>query len=457
MTHIYELFGHDNARTYKPDATRWPEYFGIELEVENCNGMDAFGDWTTHNDGSLREGVEFVLAQPLGGKPLETAIKDFYNRGLVYTNGPRTSTHIHMNMSNNTVEQVRVMVLIMYAIEDAIFGHVGESRKWAGYAMPLSEMGQDRLRTLLSNDDVFLLTQNIAPGRNPERYYGFNVASLRKHGTVEFRYYPGGPTKAELESWLDLAWSLKKLATSISLSDMLDRITDAEVFYELLASHFDKDWMTALLRQDTIQAMFDKYQEVAALCINNDMLERREKLVFLTPPLLKFVNKNLLGEAGQEALAKVSSMFSVLSVGDFVFYFRQAVDADYAARGKSKPKNPTKLASIFAQEDAAQAGPWQVYGGPPVPPPGRRDADPQAAIMARYQAVVEREQARRQEMEAMRARDRLEPRDEVPAPPPAGFQVYNPEGAIRQWLDDPFEQMDMGVFDRNPPAAPRNR
>lgn len=341
MPKLNELFGM-RERRYKPDGSRWPELLGIELELERVKNLREVAYWTQHQDGSLRDGIELVLDQPYAGITLEAALHEYYAARLECDNTARTSTHIHINMTDSTLDCLRSMTMIMYMIEDPLFSAVGESRKWAGYAMPLSDMEPRRLSQLLASNEMDVVVNNVAPGRNQERYYGFNTAAMRKHGTVEFRYYPGGPTREELENWMDLAVQVKKAGTALTPTQLTDRLVDADAVVEFLGEFFSDYWVNTLLRHVDAGYILTKFNEVAALAFEQELLERREALVFLTDPFLSYVKRHLLAEAGREYIDGIKTAFEVLSIGDWWYHLRRAEELDYAATGVARPKNSAK-------------------------------------------------------------------------------------------------------------------
>src|SRR5690606_3282019 len=176
--------------------------------------------WEAHEDQSLRDGIEYVTRGPLAGAKLVKAVDNFYRSGITYTNSPRTSTHIDVHVSDRTLDQPRTMFALSFILEPALFEVIGAARKYCGYCVPLSEMNPIRMKTILTSDKWMHFSDSMR-GRNEEKYYGFNINSVVKHGTVEFRYFYGGPTKSELLSWLSYCTSTKKAAVSTSLDELL--------------------------------------------------------------------------------------------------------------------------------------------------------------------------------------------------------------------------------------------
>lgn len=266
----------------------FPYLMGVELEME---GVRVDGGpvvavpmgWTTHVDASLRDGIEFVTNPPVAGAKLKRTINAFYAMNVTSNNSPRTSTHIHVNASNVTVDQLRTMFALSYILEPALFQIVGETRKYCGYCMPLTEMAPNRVKNLLISNKWAEVNAALG-GRNEDKYYGFNVNSVRKHGTVEFRYFPGGPSKEELESWLHYCTAVKRLATSMSLADFIG-LPDVDSLVAVLTQFFG-DWAPKLIGAQGPIVMFDMLQELAGMFPDTERKVREDELVFISEPLL---------------------------------------------------------------------------------------------------------------------------------------------------------------------------
>lgn len=214
---INDVFGRKPIVTHDPD-TFWPlpsELIGVEIEVEDLDRQGNVAPyWTQHQDGSLRNGVEFVLAGPTGGRQLTEAINTFFDAGMNYSISPRTSVHIHINASDNmTVDQFRNMFTIMYLFEPAVFRWADENRKWCGYCSPLTDLTPSRIINILndSRDETRFISAVRGDG-NSDRYYGFNVAAYHRHGTVEFRYFPCTTDRTKVIEWIKFCMCVKKAA-----------------------------------------------------------------------------------------------------------------------------------------------------------------------------------------------------------------------------------------------------
>src|SRR5690606_18079792 len=121
----------------------------------------------------------------------------------------------------------------------------------------------------------------------------FNIC-VQKHGTVEFRYFPGGPTKEELVSWVDLVQAIKRAAMSNTAEGLVNIANSPDDLIRFLRAALPEQWYTTLTRLGTPEEFFANYSEVSALYSGEDSPRRREPLVFATKPLIGFITKNLL-------------------------------------------------------------------------------------------------------------------------------------------------------------------
>lgn len=257
MTSLNKMFGH-SPRTAPIADNKWAlptEYIGVEIEAENYNpnGYAMHPAWVDHSDNSLRNGIEWVLGSPLAGTALSEAIDSFFSGAHSYETGPRTSIHIHINATDNiSIEQLRSWIALVYVVEPAIFRWADDNRKWCGYCSPLTDMSIKRFVKVLTSDDMLRLSQWIAPHTNNERYYGCNMASIARHGTLEFRYFPCVTEVGPVNDWIQLVMELKKAGTahegaSSILSTMggteedLDRWlkTNLPISYQNIIQHLD--------------------------------------------------------------------------------------------------------------------------------------------------------------------------------------------------------------------------
>lgn len=270
---LNNLFGMD-ARSVPASDAAWAgpnEYIGVEIEVEDFRGdvNEVYPYWITHHDGSLRNGTEFVFAGPRAGSELTSAIDSFFGAGYSYTMSPRTSTHIHINATDMlTPGQFRSWLTLVYLIEPSVFRWADENRKWCGYCAPLTDIPPRRMVNILTSEDDALLTRAIQGDDNQDRYFGLNVASLRRHGTLEFRYFPCTQSRSELTNWIQFVMETKRSGVQYeNMQQLLAAVGDSpssvDSFlrmsfphsYEAFRPHLDLD--DVVTRRDTLLSLTD--------------------------------------------------------------------------------------------------------------------------------------------------------------------------------------------------------
>lgn len=357
MPKICELIG-KKEKAFKPDGSRWPDLVGIELELEDVANVQELPYWGVKPDNSLRNGIEYVLDQPYGGPTLNAALDSYYGAKLRFENTIRTSTHIHVNVLDTELDAVRVMAMLMYTIEDGFYNVIEADRKWSGYSMPLSEMNSTRLRHILSApypEHSGTIRGNLCPTRNQERYYGFNLAATGKYGTVEFRYFPGGPAREELENWLDFCLAVKRIGVEIATPmELIDRINNGDDIVNLLLDKLPGEWGKRIIAATSAEQMLAKFNEVAAL-VTDYVIERREPMVFLTTALFKYVGKKLVNTEGLLYLEKLKPL-GVLNAGEWDYHLGHAMKEVFA-KPKMDKKKPTMRDYVDYRPRTAQIDP----------------------------------------------------------------------------------------------------
>lgn len=242
------LFNKPLAVAAQPDKfwTLPNEMIGFELEVENFGNKAAaaqqlYPEWHEKVDMSLRGGFEWVLNGPHSGAKLRVAIdKLFPEKMFKYDMSERTSTHVHINMSDGLdLEQLRTMTALVYVIEPAIFRWADENRKWCSYCCPLSDMAPERLAAIFNEEDDNRLIRAINGVTHEDKYYGFNLVSFIKHGTVEFRYFPCTNLKQDAINWIQFVMEVKKAALQYDgLAALFAELNSPDKINGFMARHF---------------------------------------------------------------------------------------------------------------------------------------------------------------------------------------------------------------------------
>jgi len=210
----------------------WPDsslFIGLEIEAENLRYSNrsrtsdddyntlAEGGWCVDNDGSLRDdGREFKFAGPLCGMDITTALDAFFNV-VSFTPCHRAGIHIHVDWTTvDDADSLATLMAIAYGLEPALFSIAGEGRKESSFCRPLQDIDPEKLAGAVRSGSFEWMHNNLLPGIG--RYYGVNLASIAKHGTVEFRHFPSLCDRQKIETWIKLVMLFRIAATNPSLT-----------------------------------------------------------------------------------------------------------------------------------------------------------------------------------------------------------------------------------------------
>jgi hypothetical protein len=196
-----------------PDFVTSDVLLGVEIEVENWNGIGLDG-WTHKEDHSLRnKGREFVAGPITPGQlqPRLTALLDMAIKGKWVANA-RTGIHVHMNVSNKPMGFLLSFVSCYLAAERTLFKYAGEWRRWCNFCHPLDEATEP----LLALRDLLLEGKDMPDVfRQIGKYAGLNFASLTQYGTVEVRILPTTFDYQQITAWINVLLSIYATAEKL--------------------------------------------------------------------------------------------------------------------------------------------------------------------------------------------------------------------------------------------------
>ena len=199
--------------------------FGIELEYEG-SGFSNLNErmrphWIAERDGSLRNGVELISREPMTYQQVQDACAPLtvwiHESNLNLT--PRCSTHIHVNVSDMTVQQLKTMVWLSVAMEPVILQFCSKLRQHNGFCLPshktvnITRDWRKFFNFLDGKDSYPSLSKYAAVG-------GFRLHDL---GTLEFRMFPACQDTSRLLWYVDIVNSIRETAMSHTIEELLDR------------------------------------------------------------------------------------------------------------------------------------------------------------------------------------------------------------------------------------------
>lgn len=194
---------------------------GLEIEVEGSGLNEVVTDqWSTVRDNSLRgdyptHAAEYVSRGALAIDKVPEALtalraalpKAKFNFSF------RTSVHVHVNVHNLTEDQLFGFIYTAMLLEGPLSSLCGESRKCNRFCLRVvdAEGTVDVFTKLITNGVGSFIRNN---DENQNRYSFTNLASIRKHGTVEFRGMEGNLDVERLTQWCNILirirdWSAK--------------------------------------------------------------------------------------------------------------------------------------------------------------------------------------------------------------------------------------------------------
>ena len=173
--------------------------FGVEIEMEGRGLVHDLDGWEAHQDGSLRNGIEYVFNGPKKLVKSIALVQALYHRWeeqhARLEPSYRCSTHVHVNVSDWTVKEVQAAVFAYHLLEDMFLSRIHQDRKDNRFAV------SGRFSKELERNPLWMeMPQAI---REEEyKYSSLNTATLNKYGTLEFRSLHASKDSAIIVDWL---------------------------------------------------------------------------------------------------------------------------------------------------------------------------------------------------------------------------------------------------------------
>lgn len=219
---------------------------GVELEIEGTNLPESVSNpaWSVHRDGSLRGGLEYVFSSPLGSVAAKDALewlgRHLDERGCELDYTYRTSTHVHVNVSNLSIDVVKAMVVLFTLFEDEYINYCARIRR--GNRFCLSAKDADGVIDILRS----FLKSGTVPSRGNGKYSAMNLCPLNSFGTLEFRTLEGTNDWNRIFTWIRALLALRKAAKELGSAKAVlatDREELAKLVFptERLRTQFLKD------------------------------------------------------------------------------------------------------------------------------------------------------------------------------------------------------------------------
>jgi hypothetical protein len=228
---------------------------GIEVEVEGISNVHCLRPspfWTPTEDGSLKlNGAEYI-STPISGSHVEYALQILFEdlkKSNEYFFSPRCSVHVHVNVRNMTINEVKMFCALYLLFERGLFSFVGENRDKNIHCVPL-------LDSNITAAGLF----NCLDRRRPQhwmKYTALNIIPMADKGTVEFRHMHGTDDLKKLMQWIGMLLSMKNYVRRAKWDEtqaqILNLNTNSE-YYQLFTSVF-KDYAPYLQKKEMLDGM----------------------------------------------------------------------------------------------------------------------------------------------------------------------------------------------------------
>lgn len=267
---------------------------GVEFEVENVQG-DRY-DRVLQNflvmtpDNSLRNnGMEFVSV-PILAKDVGQLVNTFLTRmGITQENhSDRTSTHVHVNVGDFTVEQLLCLCMLYSVFEKLIFKYAGHDRENSIFCVPWYASGYSTSKA----KDIIINLKGRKAARW-EKYTSLNLAPIADKQTVEFRHLFGVYQDLQLVNWVNIILSLVNKARTTPLLGLQEILVELNTtsHYVHFATEVFGDYLRfmATTPEDLRASMFDGVVE-AKLFIGQTPLTEKD-MDFSNPAPIKKTTK----------------------------------------------------------------------------------------------------------------------------------------------------------------------
>lgn len=213
---------------------------GIELEIEGENLPRTVTNWQRKPEGSLR-GRDGRTVEP--GEDQADTPQEYVSRGPILmgsvrgnlnalctklqTGGavvrltPRASTHIHLNMTMDTVQTFLLYTVVFTMAEPVLLRFCGPLRNGNLFCLPTYETGElpvwvSKLHGVCDNN--WPSTDHIRhywPKRG--KYASLNLDPVTSFGSVETRCFPNSVNPDEITGWAEMLVKMREIARGLTL------------------------------------------------------------------------------------------------------------------------------------------------------------------------------------------------------------------------------------------------
>lgn len=195
---------------------------GIEIEVEfdggdpeshpHVNGQH----WKSKSDDSVPNGVEYVTKGPVTLADVRTRVNDLSTYIMTHDGKPkqgayRASTHLHVNVTQDTLEDVIGQLIVFTAIEPLFLRLCGTARDGNLFCMSSYDTG-DMTSFFVSMMKNIEKLEHYGWNGGRGKYSSLNIGRLSDLGTVEYRCFPSSLDGEQIEKWARWCLNIRDIA-----------------------------------------------------------------------------------------------------------------------------------------------------------------------------------------------------------------------------------------------------
>lgn len=251
MQSIGQINGHHpEGRVVQSDVLPFNTHIGIELELEGPFPHNNIPGWNIHGDGSLRDGIEYVFRGPAAGDEAVKRINAMAEFIAKHDVEPtfRCSSHIHMDVSDLNIKELRRLVATYCVFEDVMFDHCELYRRFSNFCTPY--FVNDNYLTIARNQFHNNVSQTGLFSNFP-KYSAFNLQTVPRLGTVEFRGSHALVTADEMIGLAKRMMNLKRIVSEVKTEDdmefinIINKMTAQDAFPHAIKERYTRDQETA--------------------------------------------------------------------------------------------------------------------------------------------------------------------------------------------------------------------
>jgi hypothetical protein len=180
---------------------------GIEIEIEGAGLPESVSHWSAKSEGSLQQGLEYIT------KPIKAEnVKQYVDHlkavlgGYTVKNTYRCSTHIHVNMLPEAVEDILGYYVVFSMFEPLLLSLCGNQRDGNLFCMSSYDTG-DLTDSFDQMCRAFEMIDQYGFGYERGKYSSLNSGRLADLGTLEARCFPMSLDGTQVADWV--GWLLR--------------------------------------------------------------------------------------------------------------------------------------------------------------------------------------------------------------------------------------------------------